>query len=161
MSFFFLILFLSGVFGENREVFPQFKGETLSGSIVSLDDFPDARAIVVSFWASWCKPCIKELRKMEEFYRIYSQSGLVVLAVNEDASRSKKKVESIVRSNKFSFEIILDKNGTIKKSVGISELPTTFLLDGKRNIVYHHIGYKPGDEKELFEKIIELLQAGK
>lgn len=157
MWYILIVLIISNLSAEKQTRFPKVSGETFDGETINLSDIKNAKAIVVSFWASWCKPCVKELKKIDEFYRNYRDSGLVVVAINEDAIRTKQKAEQMVKSNKYSFLVLHDKDGYIKRTSGVIELPTTFLLDSELNVIYKRIGYKPGDEVILLDKIKKIL----
>ena len=149
-----LILSFSLVYGaEDKAVpFPSFTMKDLDGNLVCLDSLKGNGPIFISFWAMWCKPCIKELKAIDKLYQIYSDSGFVVLGISQDGARLVRQLPRFVRKQKFTFPILWD-DGALKKKVGVTDLPTSFLLNSKGEIILRKRGYKRGEEKE-FEKLI-------
>jgi len=114
----------------------------------------DGNPIVISFWATWCKPCKKELNAIAEVYEGWQDdTGVKLVAISIDDSRSSSKVKPYVNSSGWEYEIYLDSNKDLARSLGVSTVPHTFLLDGDGNIVWEHRGYIEGDEDELLEQI--------
>jgi hypothetical protein len=68
------------------------------------------------------------------------------------------KVKPYVSAQGWEYEVLLDTNGDLKRALGVNNVPFTFLVDGKGNIVWKHNNYNPGDENELFEKIKKLAE---
>tara|TARA_B100000287_G_C20383343_1_gene682535 strand:+ start:89 stop:586 length:498 start_codon:yes stop_codon:yes gene_type:complete len=110
--------------------------------------------IVISFWATWCKPCKKELNNIAEVYEDWQdETGVKLVAVSIDDSRSMNRVLPYVNSSGWEYEVYLDPNSELKRAMGVSTVPHTFLLNGDKKIVWQHRGYVDGDEEELLEKI--------
>ena len=113
--------------------------------------------MVMSFWATWCKPCKKELNAIAEVYEDWQEeTGVKLVAISIDDSRSSSKVKPYVYSSGWEYEIYLDPNKDLSRSLGVSTVPHTFLLDGKGNIVWEHRGYIEGDEEELLKQIEQI-----
>ncbi|MBD3636169.1 MAG: TlpA family protein disulfide reductase [Crocinitomicaceae bacterium] len=116
----------------------------------------DGNPIVISFWATWCKPCNLELDNIMDQYEDWQdETGVKLVAVSIDDQRNVNKVRPFVDAKGWEYDIWLDPNGDFKRALGVNNVPHTFLVDGNRNIVYSHNGYNPGDEDELYDHILE------
>ena len=127
------------------------------GELVHLEAILGKGPIILDFWATWCKPCVKNLSKLQQLYDEYKDQGLVVLAINEDGPRSLSKVEPFARSLGLEFPILLDENREVALKYQVSGFPSTFVLDQKGEIVLALRGYRPGDVESVREKISSLL----
>ena len=142
---------------QNRTL-PSVDVETLDGSSINITALEnDGKPIVISFWFLQCKPCIKELNAIAEVYEEWQiETGVKLVAVSIDNARSKAKVAPYVNASDWDYEVYIDPNGDLKRALGISTVPHTFLLNSKKEIVWQHKGYVDGDEDELFEQIKKL-----
>ena len=154
LSLFVIAFFTVSSFSQNRTL-PSVKVKNLKGSLVNIQTIEnDGNPIVISFWATWCKPCKKELNTIAEVHEDWQEeTGVKLVAISIDDSRSASKVKPYVNSSGWEYEIYLDPNRDLSRSLGVSTVPHTFLLDGKGNIVWEHRGYIEGDEEELLEQI--------
>ena len=134
---------------------PSVNVKTLDGGSINITELEnDGNPIVISFWATWCKPCKKELNTIAEVYEDWQdETGVKVVAISIDNSRSMAKVVPYVNASDWDFEVYLDPNGDLKRAMGVSTVPHTFLLNSKKEIVWQHKGYVDGDEDELLEQI--------
>ena len=157
LSIFAIAFFSISSFSQNRTL-PSVKVKNLKGSLVNIQTIEnDGNPIVISFWATWCKPCKKELNTIAEVYEDWQDNtGVKLVAISIDDSRSASKVKPYVNSSGWEYEIYLDPNRDLSRSLGVSTVPHTFLLDGKGNIVWEHRGYIEGDEEELLEQIEQI-----
>ena len=128
---------------------------------VSLDDFEN-QVVLLSFWATWCAPCMVELPHVQRIYDTYKADGFVVLAISADDARSASKVKPMVKSKGWTFPVLLDKQTKVvsERNPG-KTLPYTELLDHTHSVVYKHQGYNAGDEVHLEEKVKEAVAARK
>ena len=140
--------------GQNRTL-PKVKVKTLNGSKVNFNEIDNGSSpIVISFWATWCKPCIKELNNIAEIYDDWQEeTGVKIIAVSIDDTRSMSKVAPFVNSSDWQYEVYLDPNGNLKRAMGVSTVPHTFLLNKNKEIVWQHKSYIEGDEEKLFKEI--------
>tara|TARA_B100000287_G_C20660750_1_gene790047 strand:- start:1887 stop:2384 length:498 start_codon:yes stop_codon:yes gene_type:complete len=154
LSISFILLFTTFSFGQIKDL-PNKEVKKLDGTafnIKSLDN--DGKPIVISFWATWCKPCKKELNNIAEVYEDWQDdTGVKLIAISIDDSRSMSRVAPYVNSSGWEYEVYLDPNSDLKRAMGVSTVPHTFLLNGNKEIVWQHRGYVDGDEDELLEKI--------
>ena len=157
LSLFVIAFFTVSSFSQNRTL-PSVKVKNLKGSLVNIQTIEnDGNPIVISFWATWCKPCKKELDNIAEVYEDWQDNtGVKLVAISIDDSRSASKVKPSVNASGWEYEIYLDPNRDLSRSLGVSTVPHTFLLDGKGNIVWEHRGYVEGDEDELLEEIEQI-----
>lgn len=139
---------------------PEAMVEDVNGIRTSTTAFEnDGAPMIISFWATWCKPCLKELAAIEEVYEDWvEETGVKLIAISVDDSRSAPRVRSFVLGSGWEYDVFLDKNGDFKRAMNVVNIPHTFLLDGEGNIVYQHTSYAPGDEDDLYEKILEMVE---
>jgi cytochrome c biogenesis protein CcmG/thiol:disulfide interchange protein DsbE len=136
-----------------------FELQNLEGERVSLSSCLGKGPIILDFWATWCKPCVEELKHIQDIYEAYGGKGLQVLAISQDSPRSVAKVKSFIKGRRFTFTVLLDTNKEIYRKFRLYGLPHTFVLDKKGEIVFRRYGYRPGDEVELKETIKELMES--
>jgi peroxiredoxin len=138
---------------------PDFRSTDLNGDEVRLADLLGKGPIVVDFWATWCKPCIKELPYIQRMHDEYSSRGLQVFAVSIDSPKSQSRVKPFIAGRKFTFPVLLDPGQDVfAKLQGKGSVPYVVVLDAEGRIRYRHTGYRPGDEKELEEVVVGLLE---
>lgn len=132
--------------------------KTLEGKVVNIKDYVGKGKItVISFWATWCSPCKRELDAIAEIYPDWQEEfGVELLAITVDDARSLAKVPSLIETKGWEYTILADSKQELQKAMNFQTVPQTFLLDAEGNIVYTHAGYNPGDEIELEEKIAKL-----
>ena len=140
---------------------PNIQLKDLSGNMIDAASISnEGKPIVVSFWATWCKPCIRELNAINDQYIDWQdETGVKLVAVSVDDSRNSSRVKPFTKSQGWEYEVYLDENQELKRALNVNNIPHTFLLDGEGNIVWQHNGYIPGDEDHLYE-LIEKLNAG-
>ena len=149
------LFFLNTTLNAQERSLPNVEVKTLKGKTFNIQDLENnGNPMVISFWATWCKPCKKELNAIAEVYEDWQdETGVKLIAVSIDDARSMSKVAPYVNSSDWDYEIYLDSNSDLKRAMGVSTVPHTFLIDGKGKIVWHHKGYIDGDEEELYEQI--------
>jgi cytochrome c biogenesis protein CcmG/thiol:disulfide interchange protein DsbE len=114
---------------------------------------------VISFWATWCGPCIKELQAIDQHYSEWQEKyNMKLVAVSIDDARNVKKVKPKVLGEGWTYEIILDENQDLARAMNVNNPPMTFIVDQTGKIVYSHQGYTPGAEDELEERLQELAE---
>jgi peroxiredoxin len=151
------MVFLSA--GVPEKKFPSAELKDLNGKIMKTDDFITKHKItVVSFWATWCVPCQRELDIYGELYDEWKEKyDIEIIAITIDNARQLAKVKPLIAQKQWQFNVLSDVNQDLMKALNFTFVPQTFILDNEGNIVFDHSGFKPGDELEM-EKIFEELQ---
>ena len=156
---FSLMFLIAGVtcFAQIKSL-PSVNVKTLEGNQFNFKNIDnDGKPIVISFWATWCKPCTKELNNIADVYKDWQdETNVKLVAVSIDDRRSQSKVAPYVNSSGWEYEIYIDPNSDLKRAMGVSTVPHTFLLDKNKQIIWQHRGYVEGDEYELFDEILKL-----
>ena len=131
---------------------PDFTLKDFNGNQVSLSDFK-GKVVVLNFWATWCGPCREEIPHMDALYKQYKEQGLVVIGINAEANH--KNVEKFAEA-KMSYTVLLDGEAQ-GREYGVTGIPCTFYVDRKGIVRHRDVGFGPGKEKEIQQKIVELL----
>lgn len=163
MKSLFTLLLLAGLSGA---AFAQENGETtgkklpavtlkdMNGNDVVTNNLGFTGPVVISFWATWCAPCKRELNTIHELYTDWqTETGVQLVAVSIDDEKTKNQVPVYVNGKSWEYLVLMDPNGDFKRAMGVNNVPHTFLIDKEGNIVYSHNNYAPGDEEKLYEKI--------
>lgn len=146
------LLFCTSLTAQND--LPTVNLKTLEGKTISLNDATNKDGVtIISLWATWCVPCLKELDAINDIYEDWQEeTNVELIAVSVDDSRTAKRVKSMINGKGWEYKILLDTNNDLKRALNASSIPLTILVKDNK-IVYEHSGYSPGAEHELFEKI--------
>lgn len=150
----FFLIISSNISGQDNI---DFSFETIENDEYKFSQLIENGPTLVSFWALWCKPCRAEMRHLETIYENYKEMGLTILGINQDTPRSLAKVKSYISTHNITFPIALDPNTEIFQQFNGQSIPLSILYDKEGKVVYKHVGYLPGDEIELEERIKILL----
>ena len=131
----------------------------INGKTVRTDTLSNnGKPFIIDFFATWCKPCNRELTAISEVYEDWQEeTGVKLIAVSIDQAQNINKVKPLVDSHGWSYDVLLDPNSELKRALGIQTIPYTIIVDGNGKIVYRHNGYVEGAEEELIEKVRELV----
>lgn len=132
---------------------PRFNAPLLEGGDFDLGPLLGQKVVLVDFWSIYCVACVQEMPKLVDIYNRYSEQ-LAAVAVDLD-SFGTKRVAQFVKGLDFKvpYPIVIDKSRQVAARYGISVLPTMVLIDRQGKIAYYHVGYAPGDETEIEEKV--------
>jgi len=146
--------------GEAHAQLPAITLKTMDGQTVKTDTLNNqGKPFIISFFATWCKPCNRELSAIQEVYDEWKEeTGVKLIAVSTDQAQNINKVKPLVDEHGWEYDVLLDPNSDFRRALGIQMIPFTLIIDGKGKIVYKHNGYTDGAEEELIEKVRELSQ---
>lgn len=131
------------------------EGQTFNSSQIENNGKP----IIISFWATWCKPCCKELNTIAEVYEDWqNETGVKLIAISIDDKRSSDKVKPLVDGNNWEYEILLDQNQDFKRAMNVNMVPHMFILNGKNEIVWQHTSFSEGGELEVIEIVRKIIK---
>ncbi|MBN4054201.1 TlpA family protein disulfide reductase [Nitrospira defluvii] len=124
-----LFVFLSGM-GRRPPLVggpaPNFNLNTLEGRPMALTDLR-GKIVLLTFWATWCEPCVKEFLEIREAYEALKDHGLVVLAVN--AGERPELIRTFIRQQHITFPTLLDPKVKVASLYGVAGLPVSFFID--------------------------------
>ena len=157
-KFFFtmICLTLGGIALAQNATLPQnITLKALDGSSVQTSAIQnDGKPIIVNFWATWCKPCNRELNTIKDLYEEWQEeTGVKIVAISIDDARSASRVKPHVDGNGWEYEVYIYQNQDFKRAMNVVNPPHTFVINGKGEIVWQHASYVEGDEEELIEVV--------
>jgi len=155
-----LMAMLLAFVGEIKAQLPAVTLKDMSGKTVNTAELSnDGKPIIISFFATWCKPCNRELSAISEVYEDWQdETGVKLIAVSIDQAQNINKVKPLVDGNGWPYQVLLDPNSDFKRALGVQMIPFVLIVDGKGKIVYKHNGYTEGAENELIEKVRDLVK---
>ena len=132
---------------------PNVELKDLKGSeILTKNLLEKGKPTIISFWATWCKPCLQEINAINENLLEWQQkTGVRFIAISTDDSRSINRVPILVHGKKWKFEVFLDENGDFQRAMNVLSIPHTFIFDKNGKQIYQHNTFAEGDEDEYFE----------
>lgn len=157
--FILAMLLFAAVESVNAQL-PSFKLKTIEGKTIDTQTLSnDGKPFIIDFFATWCKPCNRELSAISEVYDEWQkETGVKLYAVSIDKAQNANKVKPLVNQHGWEYEVILDPNSEFRKSFGGEMIPFVVICDGDGKVVYKHNGYTEGAEQELIEKVRELVK---
>lgn len=138
---------------------PSVQLKDLEGKTVNTAELSnDGKPFVISFFATWCKPCNREFKAIHEQYADWQEeTGMKVIAVSIDQAQNINKVKPMVDGEGWEYEVLLDPNSEFRRAMGVQMIPHVFIIDGKGKIAESRSGYTDGAESHLIEKVRELI----
>ena len=128
----------------------------LDGTEVLMKDVLKDDVVIVSFWATWCKPCQAELDALCDIEDMWKDKVRIV-AISTDDSRAAAKVRSLVKGKRWPYEVLLDQNKELFKALNLTSIPFVMIVKNGETL-YTHTGYTPGNERLVVEKALDYLK---
>lgn len=135
---------------------PSVQLKDLEGKTVNTAELSNnGKPFVISFFATWCKPCNRELKAIHEQYADWQEeTGMKVIAVSIDQAQNINKVKPMVDGEGWEYEVLLDPNSEFRRAMGVQMIPHVFIIDGKGKIAESRSGYTDGAESHLIERYV-------
>ena len=142
---------------------PSVKLKDINGKVIDTATLSnDGKPFIISFFATWCKPCNRELKAINEVYPDWQdETGVRVIAVSIDEAQNAQKVKPMVDAAGWEYQVLLDPNSDFRRAMGVNMIPHVFVIDGNGKIAESRSGYTEGGEQHLIEKVKELIEAAK
>ncbi len=134
--------------------------QTIDGKVFNTKDITnDGKPIIVSLWATWCKPCIAELLAIADEYEDWvDETGVKLYAISIDDAKTSARVAPFVNGKGWDYTVLLDVNSDFKRAMNVNDVPYLCILNGNGEIVWQHTSYAPGSESEVYEIIKSLVK---
>lgn len=137
---------------------PDIAVKDINHNWISLSDLSGENYTVIDFWATWCKPCVTAIPKLNSIYEEFSNKGIEFVGVNVDGPRNQSKVKPFANSLNIKYSIVLDPDQDLVSEFNVTAFPTLIVLNSKGKEVFMHEGFIPGDEKLIKEELSKLLK---
>ena len=153
-------LLFAGMSVAHAQSLPAVQLKNLAGESISTADLAvEGQPTLICFWATWCSPCKRELNNYAELYEDWQdETGVNIVAVSIDDQRSIRRVAPYVNSVLWDYEVLLDPNKDFARAMQVVNVPHTFLVNGAGEIVWQHNNYADGDEEEVYEELLKLVE---
>ena len=161
LAFLYGVLFFRILLADDTELgstIPNLKIKLLNGSTTTIHTMVEDGPLMIDFWATWCVPCKRVMKYLDQYHQDYEEQGFKVLMINQDTPRSLGKIKSYVVSQNYQFYVGLDPNKTIAKKLNGMVMPTLILVDKGGEVKWRHQGYIAGEEVEINNQIKLLLE---
>lgn len=137
------------------DIMPDFRLPNMDGKNVSLESLLGKGPVLIDFWADFCAPCKTAMPYLDELAQKYED--LTVVMVSIDAPKTQMRAKSYLKSKNYKFVSLFDADKTLAKKLNVGTPPHSFILNPAGEIVFSHVGFEPGLEKEYEAKIEEII----
>lgn len=152
---------MAAVFGQNEPAtnpiglkkIPSVEVKTLDNKTFNTKDISNnGKPIIISFWATWCKPCVNELTTISDVYDEWKEeTGVKLIAISIDDSKTSGNVSPLVNGKSWDYEVYLDVNSDFRRAMNVNLIPHTFVINGNNEIVWQHTSFSQGSELQLID----------
>lgn len=157
-----VLLLLGGSVASYAQL-PSVKLKDIDGKVIDTATLQnDGKPFIISFFATWCKPCNRELKAIHDVYADWQdETGVRLVAISIDEAQNAQKVKPMVDAAGWEYQVLLDPNSDFRRAMGVNMIPHVFVIDGQGKIAESRSGYTDGGEQHLLEKVRELINAAK
>lgn len=143
------------VFQGMAQDLPVVQLKDLDGRTVSTTSFlEEGKPVIISFFGTWCKPCLRELDAIQEVYEDWhEETGATLYAISINEGSDAFKVKPVVHAHGWDFPVLLDTTTDLKRAMGVQAVPSVIVLDGKGKVIYRKTGYVEGGEADIIKAI--------
>ncbi len=152
-SILFLLSFWIGVAVSAQNI-PDANVLDMNGRKVAFKDIIQSdQPVIVSFWATWCVPCINELDAINEVYPDWQdETGVKLIAISRDDDRTARRIKPLVNGKAWDYVVYRDYNDDLKRAFNIASIPFMLIIKNGK-IIAKRSGYTPGSEDEIYDLI--------
>ena len=151
-SFLFLVFMICTVVASAQ--IPNVRLQDMQGNTVQTGEINHDGPVIISFWATWCKPCLRELKAIHEVYPDWQdETGVKMIIVSIDQAQDANRVKPMVDGFGWEYEVWLDSNGDFKRAMNVQNVPHVFVINADGKIVYNHTGYTDGGEQDIYDAL--------
>lgn len=132
--------------------------DDVDGKAHSLSDYLGKNVILISFWATWCEPCKKEMDQLQTLYEAHKDKGLMILSISMDEPETQGDARPFVKQRGFTFPVLLDTETLVTNQLNPRRAaPFSLIIGRDQKIAWEHEGYVPGDEEKLEAAVLAAL----
>ncbi len=157
----FFVLNIASAYNLKAQSILDIPVKNVDGNITTIESVAEGEILVLDFWATWCKPCVKSVPKLAELSEKFKDQGISFIGINEDSPRNLIKVKPMSKLLGFNYPVVLDTDQAIMSALLVSSFPTLVILNKNEKVLYTHEGFITGDEKEIEKEIVRILESEK
>jgi len=127
----------------------------LNGKKTTLSSFKNKKAVILSFWATWCPACSSEIPKLKELHSKFADRGLEIISINIAANDPIFRVIEFNKRQNLPYSVLYDKDNTVSRTYSVSAIPVSLIIDPDGLIIFRGYGL-PGDVVQYFDKTLTI-----